>query len=186
MKSSRRSIRLPGYDYATAGLYFVTICSKDRRHLFSNVVRAICIRPEGPELELNQLGMIVQQEWMKSAEMRTDVELGEFVVMPNHFHAIIGLNGNAGIRQIDIKAPSQTEIAGVCNTPLRSPSETIGSIVRGFKSAVTRQARQLGLAEDVWHRNYYEHIIRNEVSHNKIAAYIRNNPASWEEDEYFR
>ena len=144
------------------------------------------IRPEGPELVLNQLGMIVRQEWIKSAEMRPDVELGEFVIMPNHFHGIIGLNGNAGIRHIDIQAPSKTEIAGVCNTPLRSSlSETIGAIVRGFKSAVTRQARQLGLAEDVWHRNYYEHIIRNEESHNKIAAYIRNNPAKWEEDEYF-
>ena len=155
-----------------------------RQHQFGKNVRANCIRPEGPELVWNQLGMIVRQEWMKSAEMRPDVEPGEFVIMPNHFHAIIGLNGNASIRQIDIKAPSQTEIAGVCNTPLRSPSETIGAIIRGFKSAVTRQARQLGLAEDFWHCNYYEHIIRNQESHNKIAAYIRNNPANWVECEY--
>ena len=74
---------------------------------------------------------------------------------------------------------------GVCNTPLRSPSATIGAIVRGFKSAVIRQARHLGLADDVWQRNYYEHIIRNEDSYHKIFDYIRNNPAQWQEDEYF-
>ena len=172
MKPNRQSIRLPGYDYASAGWYFVTICCKDRRHLFSNVVRANCIRPEGTELKLNQLGMIVQQEWMKSAEMRPDVELGDFVVMPNHFHGIIGLNGNSGVSNTDIPTSSQSEIAGVCNTPLQSPSKTICAIIRGFKSAVTRQARQLGLAEDVWQRNYFEHIIRNEESHRKIANYI--------------
>ena len=130
--------------------------------------------------------MIVQQEWMKSAEMRPDVELGEFVVMPNHFHGIIGLNGKSDISKTDILSSSQSEISGVFNTPLQSPSKTIGAIIRGFKSAVTRQARQMGLAENVWQRNYYEHIIRDADSHNKIAAYIRNNPANWMEDEYFR
>jgi putative transposase len=186
MKPNRRSIRLSGYDYASAGWYFVTIICHKRQHLFGNVVRANCIRPEGAELELNQLGMLVRQEWMKSAEMRPDVELGEFVVMPNHFHGIIGLNGKSDISKTDILSSSQSEISGVFNTPLQSPSKTIGAIIRGFKSAVTRQARQMGLAENVWQRNYYEHIIRNEESHNKIAAYIRNNPAIWEEDEYFQ
>ncbi len=85
MKPNRRSVRLPGYDYASAGWYFVTIICHKRQHLFGNVVRANCIRPEGPELVLNQLGMIVRQEWVKSAQMRPDVELGEFVIMPNHF-----------------------------------------------------------------------------------------------------
>jgi REP element-mobilizing transposase RayT len=106
------------------------------------------------------------------------VELGEFVIMPNHFHAIIGITGTTGVTDM----PMQT---GVCDTPLQSPSKTIGAIIRGFKSAVTSHARRNGLAVDIWQRNYYEHIIRNGESYQKIAAYIRNNPAQWQEDEYF-
>ena len=171
MKPKRRSIRLPGYDYASAGWYFVTICCHKRQHLFGEIVRANCIRPDGPVMELNQLGRIVHEEWLKTAEIRPEVELGEFVVMPNHFHAILGLTGHSGLMQE----------AGVCNTPLQSqfikaadqadtdlsfqsPSQTIGAIVRGFKSSVTKQIRQTGIANDIWQRNYYEHIIRNEDS----------------------
>ena len=100
MNPKRRSIRLPGYDYASAGWYFVTIICHKRQRLFGEDVRAYgtCppwrIRPDDSEVILSQLGTIVQEEWLKTAELRPEVELGEFVVMPNHFHAIIGLNGN--------------------------------------------------------------------------------------------
>jgi putative transposase len=165
---------------------------------------------------LSQLGEIVRDEWLKTAEMRPEVELGEFVVMPNHFHAIIGLFDNAmlpmetGLQNL-CDTPMQTGVCvsgvcdtpmqtgvcvsgvcdtpmqtGVCDTPLRSPAKTIGAIIRGFKSAVTGHARRKGLAVDIWQRNYYEHIIRNEESYRKIAGYIRNNAANWQEDEYFR
>ena len=196
VKPNRRSIRLPGYNYASAGWYFVTICCKDRMHLFGEIVGAYGIRPQigndkspqEPQVILSQLGEIVRDEWLKTAEMRPEVELGEFVVMPNHFHAIIGLFDNAmlpmetGLQNL-CDTPMQT---GVCDTPLRSPAKTIGAIIRGFKSAVTGHARRKGLAVDIWQRNYYEHIIRNEESYRKIAGYIRNNLANWQEDEYFR
>ncbi len=143
-------------------------------------------------MELNQLGRIVHEEWLKTAEIRPEVELGEFVVMPNHFHAILGLTGHSGLMQE----------AGVCNTPLQSqfikaadqadtdlsfqsPSQTIGAIVRGFKSSVTKQIRQTGIANDIWQRNYYEHIIRNEDSYRDISNYIMNNPQNWLEDEHY-
>jgi REP element-mobilizing transposase RayT len=180
MKPKRRSIRLPGYDYASAGWYFVTILCHKRQHLFGEVVRAYGIRPQEPEVILSELGMFVEEEWLKTAELRPEVELGEFVIMPNHFHGIIGLNWN-----LDRPSFSQAIAAGVCHTPLRSPAKTIGALIRGFKSAVTGRARKSGLVFDVWHRNYYEHIIRNEDSYRKISSYIRNNPAQWQEDEYF-
>ena len=101
MKPKRRSIRLPGYDYASAGWYFVTIICHKRQHLFGEVVRAYGIRPQDPEVILSQLGTIVQEEWLKTPELRHEVELGEFVVMPNHFHGIIGLNGNSGVSNTD-------------------------------------------------------------------------------------
>ena len=188
MKPDRRSIRLPGYDYASAGWYFVTICCKDRAHLFGEIVGAYRIRPNGinqnfmspqePAVILSQLGEIVNEEWLKTANMHSEIELGEFVVMPNHFHAIIGITGMKGV-------PDRPIQSGVCDTPLRSPSKTIGAIIRGFKSAVTSHARRNALAVDIWQRNYYEHIIRNEESYQKIASYILNNPAQWQEDEYF-
>ncbi len=127
--------------------------------------------------------MFVEEEWLKTAELRPEVELGEFVVMPNHFHALIGLNTNHSTD--DTAANPAMSTTGVCHTPLRSPAKTIGALIRGFKSAVTGRARKSGLAFEVWHRNYYEHIIRNEESLRKIATYIQNNPANWQEDEYF-
>ena len=166
-------------------------------HLFGEIVGAYRIRPhigndistQEPQVILSQLGEIVRDEWLKTAEMRPEVELGEFVVMPNHFHAVIGLFDNAtlpmetGLQNLCDTPMLQT---GVCDTPLRSPAKTIGAIIRGFKSAVTSHARRKGLAVDIWQRNYYEHIIRNGASHRKIAGYILNNPANWQEDEYFR
>ena len=196
MKPHRHSIRLHGYDYTSAGWYFVTICCKDREHLFGKIVGAYRIRPHirndisprEPQVILSQLGEVVRDEWLKTAKMRPEIELGEFVIMPNHFHAIIGITGTTVVPRNPMQTgvcdtPMQT---GVCDTPLRSPSKTIGAIIRGFKSAVTSHARRNGMAVNIWQRNYYEHIIRNEESYSKISDYIRNNPAQWQEDECFR
>jgi REP element-mobilizing transposase RayT len=189
MNPNRRSIRLPGYDYASAGWYFVTIICHKRQRLFGEVVRAYgtCppwrIRPQEPKVILSRLGMFVEEDWLKTAELRPEVELGEFVVMPNHFHAIIGLNGNHSTD--DTGANPAMSTTGVCDTPLRSPAKTIGALIRGFKSAVSGRARRSDLATDVWQRNYYEHIIRNDDSYRRIANYIVHNPQNWQEDEYF-
>ena len=121
MNPNRRSIRLPGYDYASAGWYFVTIICHKRQRLFGEVVRAYGIRPQEPKVILSRLGMFVEEDWLKTAELRPEVELGEFVVMPNHFHAIIGLNGN---HSTDDTAPNPAmSTTGVCDTPLRSPRQ---------------------------------------------------------------
>jgi len=77
----RRSIRLKGYDYAQAGLYFITICCQDRACLFGEI--------QNGEMVLNEYGTIAHNEWIKTHEIRTNVELGEFVIMPNHIHGII-------------------------------------------------------------------------------------------------
>ena len=73
---------------------------------------------------------------------------------------------------------------GVCKTPLRSPSHTVGAIVRGYKSSVTKRLGLIGFAGKLWQRNYYEHIIRNEQSYQKISEYIINNPAKWNDDTF--
>ena len=177
IKPNRRSIRLPGYDYAPAGWYFVTVCCKDRAHLFGEVVRAYGIRPQEAEVILSQLGWIVQEEWLKTAELRPEVELGEFVVMPNHFHANdcnVGADPCVGpCLPVAPDGPvSQQEITGFSNQGEHAGSP-LHRVIQWFKTMVTNQfirnVKQLGwnpFEDIIWQRNYYEHIIRNAVRAN--------------------
>lgn len=166
----RRSVRLKNYDYSQEGLYFVTICCQNKEHFFGKI--------ENGQMILNPIGKIVKQCWEETPKIRPNVMLHQFVVMPNHFHAIVEIVHRRGV----LHTPNDNEMQkGVCNTPLRSPSQTLGAIVRGFKSAVSKNA-----GFSVWQRNYHEHIIRNEQSYFKIAEYIENNPLKWEEDCFYK
>ena len=217
----RRSIRLKGYDYSADGLYFITICTKERNHYFGRVIDG--------KMVLNERGQIVKNEWLNTINVRKDeVILHEYIVMPNHFHAIIEIcrrgvshtpqihtpqshtpqshtpqshtpqshtpqshtpqshtpddgltTSDRGVCDTIDRGVCDTIDRGVCNTPLRSPSKTLGSIIRGFKSAVTKQ-----IGFPVWQRNYHEHIIRNTNAFTKISNYILNNPAQWHCDMF--
>jgi len=178
----RKSIRLQGYDYAQAGLYFITICCQDRICRFGRV--------KNGEMILNEFGTIAHDAWMKKPEIRPNVDLHEFVVMPNHFHGIIEIHGRGELHSPQNMGASdtfQSHNGCECNSPLRrrSPSQTVGAIVRGYKSSVTQQLGLIGFAEKLWQRNYYEHIIRNEQSYHTISAYITNNLAKWSDDKFF-
>jgi putative transposase len=198
-KHHRRSIRLKGYDYTQAGLYFITICCQNRAYLFGDIVNG--------EMILNEFGQIAFNEWVKTTEIRNNVELGEFVVMPNHIHGIIRLLGRGELHSPHNESggqPPHIELGvfntpqppqppdnelGVFNTPQppqRGPSQSIGAIIRGYKSSVTKQLGLLGFNKKLWQRNYFEHIIRNEHSYQRISQYIINNPAKWEEDKFYK
>lgn len=172
----RRSVRLKNYDYSQEGLYFITICCQNKEHLFGEI--------ENGQMILNDIGKIVKQCWEETPNIRPNVALHSFVIMPNHFHAIVEITHRRGELHSpnDNLSPNDKNNLndmqkGVFNTPLRSPSQTLGAIVRGFKSVVSKNA-----GFSVWQRNYHEHIIRNEQSYFKIAEYIENNPLKWEED----
>ncbi|WP_181305145.1 transposase [Rufibacter sp. XAAS-G3-1] len=175
----RRSVRLKGYDYGQAGAYFITICTHERDPLFGEI--------RNGEMHLNAFGQIAYQEWLNTPAVRPNVSLDVFVVMPNHLHGILLITGPDD--RMDSLPPAADE--GVCNTPLpfKSPSNTIGSIVRGYKAAVTKQINLLKSDEvgiDVWQRSYHEHIIRNERSYQHISDYIINNPLQWEADMFHK
>jgi len=162
-KHHRRSIRLKGYDYSLAGAYFVTIVAWRREMLFGDVVDGKMI--------LNDFGKIVSEKW-KWLEMQYEyVELGEWVVMPNHFHGILVIHadGRGGSRS----APTPTK---------RKP---LGGLIGAFKTVSTKQINLLRDTEGqvVWQRNYYEHIIRDEREWENIHRYIESNPSMWAEDE---
>lgn len=172
-KRGRRTIRLQDYDYAAEGLYFITICSNDRMWLFGDLTVA--------GIELTEFGTVLQNEWRKTAILRPNVELDEFVVMPDHFHAIIFIRDRRGVLQhAPARAAQVSEMPSV-KTRLQSPSQTVGAIVRGFKGTTTKQINEMrrtpGLP--VWQRNYYEHIIRNDEDLNEKRRYICSNPEEW-------
>ena len=163
---NRRSIRLRGYDYSQAGAYFVTICTHNRQCLFGEIM--------GGEMRLNDAGNIARQCWDDIPIHFPQVDLDEFVVMPNHIHGIVVISNNAGAKNFS-PLPKTTRPCGI--------SKTIGSIVRGFKIGVTKWMRNNTPIHDVWQRNYWEHIVRNEPELDLIREYIHNNPAQWELDK---
>lgn len=166
-RPNRRSIRLKGYDYSQAGAYFVTICTQDRVYLFGEVVDG--------EMRLNEWGEIVRQCWFDIPAHFPKAALDEFVVMPNHIHGIIVL----------VDSPVGATHASPLPTQPRGPQrQSIASIVGSYKSAVAKRInQQRGTpGAPVWQRNYYEHIIRNDESLNRIRQYIAENPLRWEVD----
>ena len=205
MKSNRRSIRLPGYDYASAGWYFVTMCCKDRAHLFGEI--------RDGEMVLNEAGELVKKWWNKIPEKFPEIELGEYQIMPNHFHAIVinvGADPRVGPEKHTIPAQGKENkypvsksitVTDPCagaeeKSEPSNQGEHTGSplhrVIQWFKTMITnefiRNVKNHGwepFENKIWQRNYFEHIIRNEESHRKISAYIQNNPANWQEDEYF-
>ena len=160
----RRSIRLPGYDYSQAGAYFVTIVKYNRENLFGII--------QDGEMIINPFGEIIANEWLKTTTVRPNVELGEFIIMPNHVHGIIIIRDPVGaMRRI---AP----------TPKGAARGSIGAILGQIKSITAKRINTLrgtpGIS--VWQRNYYEHIIRSNDEWDRIGAYIRANPTNWEID----
>jgi putative transposase len=161
----RRSIRLSEYDYSQVGAYFITICSHKHECIFGKI--------ENGKMQLNDLGKIVYNEWQKNAEIRKNISLDSFVVMPNHIHGII---------VIDYRIKNQSK----CEQYGKPTAHTIPTIIRLFKATTTKQINIMRntFSQSIWQGNYYEHIIRNETSWHLICEYIENNVLQWELDGY--
>jgi putative transposase len=198
----RKSIRLRGYDYSKAGLYFITICTADRRCLFGEIVpvgvenfqpqRQSINDPEMTEgvqnfeplhqkMILGDAGKIANTSWLQIPEHFPNAFLHEHIVMPNHVHGIIELTKfPVGVQNFEpLHQPRRNEYQKII-------PHSIGSIIRGFKIGVTKWFRNNTDIENIWQRNYYEHIIRNEHSYEQIADYIIENPNNWENDDFFK
>lgn len=184
---NRRSIRLKGYDYAQTGAYFVTICTKNRECLFGEIADG--------DVVLNEWGEIVKNEWLRTLKIRPNVIVDEYIVMPNHLHGIlIIVDDGRGGRGVSQYAPTtitppyaptmQCDPTTNNQNTFKSPSKTIGAIIRGFKSATTKQINisRNTPGQPVWQRNYYEHIIRDDESLHRIRQYITQNPIRWQND----
>jgi REP element-mobilizing transposase RayT len=166
----RRSLRLKDYDYRQEGAYFITICTHKRKCLLAKVI--------DNEVHLNDWGRLVESEWLQTARLRPYVSLDAYVVMPNHFHAVLFLHHQERATQ---------RVAPTEETPPGPKAASVRAIVGQFKSQVTKRLTSIAgnIKEPVWQRNYYEHVIRDEDDLNRIRQYTEDNPAGWLKDEYY-
>jgi len=180
----RKLIRLPGWDYRCAATYFVTICTSDRQPFFGDI--------HNGSMCLSKIGTLAQSEWLKTATIRTDmnVRLGAFVILPNHIHGIIAIGHNKFNTVNGVISCRATMHCGPTE-PMKTPpsqfgpqSKNLASIIRGYKSAVTKQAHQID-PHFAWQSRYHDHIIRNPDSRHMVEMYIRNNINQWVQDRLY-
>lgn len=161
-KHHRRSVRLPFHNYGDAGWYFLTICAGRRGEVFGRIV-------EG-EMQLNRFGRVVSEEWERSVSLRPEIELDEWLLMPDHLHAIIVIQFNA-------QAVAPVAVAAL---PGQRAPRSVSTFVGGFKGAATRRISALREQPTVvWQRGFHERIIRDERELNIKRRYITENPARW-------
>lgn len=176
----RRSVRLKGYDYTQPGSYFVTLCTQHRQCLFGEIW--------DDQMILNEIGQMVMRWWKELPHKFPSVATDAYALMPNHLHGIIILVGadlcvrpNRGVR------PDSSIRFGEKGAHAGAP---LPRIVQWFKTMTTNEYLR-GIKERgwppfpgrLWQRNYYEHIIRNELELNDVRRYIQENPARWTTDE---
>jgi putative transposase len=181
----RKSIRLKEYDYSQPGEYFVTICTYNHECLLGEIVNG--------EMQLSQMGAIVSQCLVETPKYFPNVELDEFVVMPNHVHAIIVITERRDlINQIPIKPkvtneiPSNPDVMNHVPTEwmmMKNPKQVLGKIIRNFKACAAKGNHDAGFLNFRWQSKYYDRIIRDEKELNNIRDYIANNVFQWSLDK---
>ncbi|MEX2156928.1 MAG: transposase [Gemmatimonadales bacterium] len=188
----RRSIRLWEYDYRRDGAYFLTICTHSRKTLFGVVCNS--------RVRLTAAGNAVRECWQAIPDHFPRVSLDRFLIMPDHIHGILVIGGESSAENGRVQpiADDQSGIVGARHAvPLHDPAArsacvptvrpafgrpipgSLATIIGAFKSAVTRRLRATGLGSQVWQRNYYEHVIRNDDDLRAIRRYIVTNPMRW-------
>ena len=189
------SHRKPGWDYDSDAFYFLTIVTQDRVSNLGEI-------NENAEMVLSDFGKIVESEWMKSFEIRNELYLHDFVIMPNHIHCIVEIwNGKqmvkTNVEPVEMNGrsflPDEIPNDIIRNMPIRLP-KSISSFIAGFKSAVNRKIDdyidefQLNIPKynrrnHFFQPNYHDHIIRNNIEFSRIRNYIINNPVNWKLDK---
>jgi REP element-mobilizing transposase RayT len=158
--AKRKHPRLNGYDYSSDGVYFVTICTQNKRKLLSQIVG----RGLAPAVELTDCGKIAEQQLFLLKERFPFVEIDNYVIMPNHIHIIFWL---------------KFDTAGA------SPRPTLMDVVCAFKSLTTRECKRVNQIDKLFQTSFYEHIIRGKHDYEEISKYIHENPLKWQFDELY-
>ncbi len=156
-----KQFRLPYYNYASSGLYFVTICTDRRKNIFGKIIKS--------EIELSKIGQYLEECIQNLSKKLKYVFVDDFVIMPNHVHIIISID-------------NPDEEFAIKEKEFRPRRGSLSIVVRNLKSTVTLLARRTQPDIIVWQKRFYDRIIRNENELHRVRKYIRDNPMQWEED----
>ncbi|MFH1943097.1 MAG: transposase [bacterium] len=179
-KHHRRSIRLKGYDYSQPGAYFITVCSQNRECIFGTI--------QDDKMILNRFGQVVEEKWNNIPKHFPHTRNDTLGVMPNHIHGIIFIiDLGAKHSMPNFSCYSNNTILNASplqGRPRGTKSGSLSANMQNYLSVTTRKINQLRRTPgaQLWQRNYYKHIIRNEKDLNKIREYIIHNALKWELD----
>nr|WP_064965730.1 transposase [Tenacibaculum ovolyticum] len=173
------STRLQNWDYASNGAYFITICTKNREHYFGEI--------KNKEMQLTETGKLAETYWMEIPEHFPFVTLGNFVIMPNHMHGILIIDKpTSQVKTLQCNVSTMQDKISTKNQQMSKIAPKAGSIstiIRSYKSVVTKNARKINSAFG-WQSLFHDHIIRNSKAFDTIQNYIANNPEKWDEDTF--
>ena len=178
-----QSHRKSQWDYSNNGIYFITIVTQNRECNLGEIING--------DMFLSDWGNIVNNEWLKSFEMRNELFLDEYIIMPNHLHAIIVLDNTVGTQSDHAMPQSSSSPPNFSRKP-----KSISSFIAGFKSSVNSKiddyidVQYLNIPKynrnnHFFQPNYHDHIVRNEIEYQRIKEYIRTNPFKWNNDKFF-
>lgn len=181
------SARLKNWDYGNNGAYFITICTRKREHFFGEIVSV----GNENEMKFNEIGKLANKFWAEIPKHFPFVELGNHQVMPNHVHGILIIDKKYvvtdNVETLQCNVSTENVMGTDKNEQMAkiSPnSGTISTIIRSYKSVVTKNAHFIH-ADFGWQSRFHDHIIRDSESFERIQNYIENNPANWKEDKFY-
>ena len=176
---NRKSPRLKNWDYSTPGFYFITMVTKNRENLFGEI--------KNGEMILNDFGKIVKEEFLKSFKIRKELFCDEYIIMPNHIHAILFIEDNTIVNGEFCmnRIPHDTQQPRRDTRSCVPTGKSISSFVAGFKSIVTKRINELRNTPKLpfWQSRFHDRIVRNEIELYNIRNYIKNNPMNWTGDD---
>ncbi len=179
MLPDRQSLRMKWFDYSSAGVYFVTICTSKGKLVFGNI--------EDGRMYLNDAGRIAQEQWLVLPERFFGIALDQFVIMPNHIHGIVVIYTNTVVEHMPERfQPYMQALAEERNHVLKEPYSppTLGKIMRTYKAATSRLVRTAGVPDFAWQANYDDRIIRDPTYLENVRRYILENPQRWKKEVY--
>lgn len=189
---NRKHIRFRNFDYSSEAWYFITICTKNRAHTLGEI--------ENGQMHLSAIGKQANLYWNEIPKHFPHTELGEFIIMPNHIHGIIGINkknkNTVRTRHSDTQLYNSRNKNNTVRTRHvvsqleknnqfgKTIAGSLSAIIGQFKSSLTRWSRKNGYDNFAWQGRFHDHIIRNDGAFRRISNYIKNNPANWQKDKF--
>lgn len=167
-KPKRKQIRLSEYDYSSAGVYFVTICTYENRRILSDIIVGAIHESPAAGVQLTAAGNVVLQVLQSLPHRFPELQIDHYVIMPNHVHLLLRITEERALRE----------------APLQDKRSLLSKAVGFLKTNSSKEIHRMDPDLIVWQRSYYEHIVRNEQDYQEIWRYIEGNPGKWTEDKY--